>query len=211
MWKRFVTWLYTRASLVGMRYIYGPWSRFYRWAFERKYKKMPTDLPWNTDKLLEFFKECTWTKDKWYMGWDVMSKPQRFYETKHGDCDEFATFAATAMSGLVKWVLSVTWWVPGARKKFHGHNVCLYPVMSTTKDGKTEITWWHISNWGRIGPYDTIYKVIESIPKRFYNKAIPCAWSLRPAKARNSKEKDLQFIFGGTFKHLQDKQGDIHG
>ena len=189
MWRKLIVWLFGHLSLFAMRFIYGPWSRFYRWAFERKYNELPKDFPWTTKKIMDFFRKCTWTKDKWYMGWDVMSKPQRLFMTKRGDCDEFATFASEALSGDTKWVLSVTWYHPGGKKKFAGHNVCIY---------LHRWRWWHMSNWGKIGPYKYMYDLIDSIPPE---GAIGCAWSLRPARARKPGEKDLKFVFGGRFKH----------
>jgi hypothetical protein len=203
MWKKLIVWLFGCISIFAMRYIYGPWSRFYRRVFEKKYTAMPAGLPWNSKKVMDFFRKCTWTKDKWYMGWDVMSKPERLFETHRGDCDEFATFAADTMSGGKRWILSVTWYNPTkGQKTFAGHNVCIYPRIKMVHDEKLGrkrpiMRWWHISNWGKIGPFKTIYETVDSIPPE---GAIGCAWSLRLARGRKGY-KDLQFRFGGRFKH----------
>jgi len=135
-----LAWTYKWFCYISGRFLYGPWSRFYRWAFERKYKLMPTDLPWDTDQILEFFEKCTWTKDKFYMLWDTISKPERFYKTKKGDCDEYAAFACAVMN-KTNFILSVNWYDPRKdHKTFNGHNVCVY---YTVRKG-----WQDISNWG---------------------------------------------------------------
>lgn len=206
MWTKLICWLYGWISLFAMRYIYGPWSRFWRNWFETRYTEMPVQAkPWTIQDILSFFRKCTWTKDKWYGGFDVISKPEKLWETHHGDCDEFAVFASEVLPRKRSFILSVVWYRPKAKKKFGGHNICLYPKLKTfyDEDSKTEkstMEWWHIGNWGNHGPYQSIYETIDSIPPK---DAIGCAWSLRVPRARNKKEKDLEFKFGGRFKHLK--------
>jgi len=181
MWQKTLIMLWKGISYLAARFIYGPFSRLYRWLFERKYKTLPIDTPWVTSQVLKFFKECTWKADACGGVIDVISKPERFYETKTGDCDEYAAFAHRVLSWSSA-ILSVTWFDPKAKlfKKFTGHNVCVYHYK-----GK----WYHISNWGKFGPFDRPRDVWNSIPPK---DTIPCAYGLR--------KDDLKWLTGGIIK-----------
>jgi len=194
MLEKVTIWLYAKLGYLMMKYWYGPWSRFYRKLFERKYKELPKK--WTDKQILDFFKTCDWTKDKWYMLFDVISKPEKLYKKRKGDCDEYAAFAGEA--GLHNgWIVSVTWYAPHNKffSRFKGHNVFIFP-----KDAK----WWHIGNWGRYGPYRTFFDALHAIYKIGDRDAIPCAWSVRSPCSKNG-EKDLAFLIGGRFK--KDKDG----
>jgi hypothetical protein len=181
VWTKIVTWLYSHVTYLAGRYLYGFWSRLYRRLFERKYTQLPDDRPWTAAKTFEFFCKCTWVKDKWYMFWDAISKPAKFYETKQGDCDEFAAFAGYVMNDKVRWILSVTWYVPGKGKSFFGHNVLVY---YDKEDG----SWWYIDQGGYRGPFRLQIELIASIIPR---KAIPCAYTWRNVRS-------LDYVGGGV-------------
>ena len=139
------------------RFFYGPWSRFLRWLLEQKYTQLPLLLPWKTTDLLDFFKQCEWVPDRWWQLLDQISKPEKFYETQRGDCDEYAVFAGAVMSDKNCILLSVQWYNPkgeGFFKKFSGHNVCVWREANG---------YWHIGNWGIMGPFATQEKLIASI------------------------------------------------
>jgi hypothetical protein len=181
MWQKFLAGLWKGISYTAARFVYGPISRLYRWLFESKFTTLPTDTPWTIDKLLSFFVDCIWVADAMGGVIDVISKPEKFYLTRMGDCDEYAAFA----SEVLPWeggILSVTWLDPKAKwfKKFKGHNVCVY-----FSDRK----WWHVSNWGHFGPFKRPRDVWNSIPPE---GTIPCAYSIR----RNN----LKWFAGGTLK-----------
>ncbi len=178
MWHKILAVLWKGISYVAARFIYGPFSRLWRWLFERKYKTLPIDTPWVTSQILRFFSDCTWVADAWGGVLDIISKPEKFFETKEGDCDEFAAFASKVLSWESS-ILSVTWLDTQAKwfKKFKGHNVCLYYY----KD-----KYWHISNWGKFGPFKSPSDAWNSVPP---NKTIPCAYSLR--------KDDLKWFAGG--------------
>ena len=179
---KILLWLYRWACYLASRFLYGPWSKLYRWFFERKYKKLPEDTPWTSLQVLDFFRECTWTKDKWYMLFDMISKPEKFYETKEGDCDEFACFAGAVMEEP-RYILSVNWYDPRkGMKTFGGHNVLIY--------FKVASGWRHISNWGIHGPYKKFYNMIYKIPPK---NTIPCAYAVREADT-------LRWIVGERLK-----------
>ena len=138
MWQKILVVLWKGISYVAARFLYGPFSRLCRWLFESKYKTLPTDMPWVASKVLDFFKKCQWVADAAGGVIDIISKPERFFETKKGDCDEFAAFASKVLS-YRSFILSVTWLNPKNKwfKKFKGHNVCVYFYQNK---------WWHISN-----------------------------------------------------------------
>ena len=181
MWQKILVALWKGISYTAARFIYGPFSRLCRWLFERKYKTPPTDIPWTTTKVLGFFEECTWKSDKLGGLIDIISKPERFFERKTGDCDEYAVFASRVLP-YVSFILSVTWFNPKASwfKKYSGHNVCVYFY---------ENKWWHISNWGKFGPFDRPRDVWNSIPPK---DSIPCAYSVR--------KDSLRWFVGGIIK-----------
>jgi len=181
MWQKILVLLWKGISYTAARFIYGPFSRLCRWLFERKYKTLPTDTPWVTYQVLNFFESCTWKEDACGGVIDIISKPERFYETKTGDCDEYAAFA----SKVLLWnscIVSVTWFDPKARwfKKFAGHNVCVYHCKKK---------WWHVSNWGKFGPFSRPRDVWNSISPE---GTIPCAYSVR--------KDDLKWFTGGIIK-----------
>jgi hypothetical protein len=164
---KILAWLWRWAAYLASKYLYGPWSKLYRKIFERKYKKLPEDTPWSALKVRIFFRKCTWVKDKWYMFWDAISKAEKFYETKRGDCDEFACFAGTVMKGPC-YIMSVNWYDSRkGEKTFGGHNVLMY-------FGKGGM--YHISNRGIRGPYKKFYNMIYEIPPK---DSIPCAYAVR--------------------------------
>jgi hypothetical protein len=181
MWQAILIISWKWLSYVAARLIYGPISRAYRFIFEHKYKTMPIDIPWLTKRVLIFFKECTWKQDACGGVLDVISKPERFYETKTGDCDEYAAFA----SKVLPWhsfILSVTWFDPEAKwfKKFKGHNVCIYFYKRN---------WWYISNGGLFGPFKRPRDAWNSIAPE---GTIPCSYSIR--------KDNLHWFAGGIIK-----------
>ncbi len=182
MKHKILAWLWRWAAYLASRFLYGPWSKLYRKLFERKYKEFPKDLPWSPAKVLDFFRECEWVADKWYMLWDAISKPEKFYSTKTGDCDEFAAMAGAVMEPP-KYLMSVNWYDPKKGfKTFGGHNVLVY----FRKDSGL----WQISNWGLFGPYTKFYDMIYEIPPK---DSIPCAYAVREVD-------DLNWIVGERLK-----------
>ena len=138
------------------RFLYKPWSKMWRFFLDRKYTEMPDDLPWTRKQLESFFESCVWTEDPVKGSIDYFMKPERFYFTERGDCDDYSVFAASVLDPkMVIGILTVQWWVPAdKKKKFHGHNVCLIE-----EDNKL----YHIGNWGTWGPYESIEEAMESI------------------------------------------------
>lgn len=179
MWQKILVAFWKCISWFMARVVYGLWSRMCRKLFERKYKKLPQDLPWTTAQVQKFFSQCTWKQDALGGVCDIISKPERFYETKTGDCDEYAIFACRVLP-WESMILSVTYIDPKRKwfRKFRGHNVCLYSY----KD-----KWYHLSNWGKSGPFDrpkdAWYDVVP-------DGCIPCAYSMR------SPDK-LKWVAGG--------------
>lgn len=170
MWQRFLIWTYGWLAKFASKFLYRSVSRLWRWLFEKKYKQMPIGIPWTIDQILIFFKECKWVQDPWGGTIDVISKPEKFYQTKQGDCDEYAAFACT----VLLWrsiFLSVQWFDPKKKGfgKFQGHNVCVYFY------GRK---WWHIGNWGKRGPYETLLGLIKDVSPE---GTILCNYSLRKA------------------------------
>jgi len=168
-------------SYIGARCLYSPVSKLYRLIFERKYKNLPSDIPWVASRVLRFFETCTWKQDPMGGLIDVISKPEKFYATKTGDCDDFAAFACRVLC-WPSFIISVTWFDPKAKwfKKFQGHNVCAYYYKER---------WWHISNWGRMGPLDRPRDIWKNVPPP---GTIPCAYSIR--------KDDLKWFDGGIIK-----------
>jgi len=162
-------------SFFGMKYIYSGWSKLWRFLLDGKYKNVAItpSVQWKPAEVLAFFtKECKWVKDPWYYV-DVISRPQRFWVKKQGDCDEYACFAGTVMNKYNGCILSVNWYNPQSKdKKFGGHNVYVF------KDGNAM---WHIGNWGLFGPYTkgTWDTVARSIVTNADSGAIMLAYSVR--------------------------------
>ena len=126
-----------------------------RLILERKYK---ADLPkgLSAKELNNFFRGCKWTPDPWGQLLDYISKPEKFYITKKGDCDDWACFAANVIC-YPAFILTVNWYNPGGEKfidRFAGHNVCLFFV---------GLRWWHAGNWGIRGPFESLKMVIKDI------------------------------------------------
>jgi len=152
------------SAYVINRFIYGSWSRAYRFIFESRYKNLPNSRPWTTIELLSFYKSCTWTSDAIYGILDIMSKPEKFYKTHKGDCDEYAVFAANVLNpNSMVGVLSVQWYDSCLR----GHHVCVI---------KRNGLFYHIGNWGLWGAYANLDKLAASIVPE-YGKIL--SWSLR--------------------------------
>ena len=168
VWDIMIAYLYKWLCYLASRFLYGPWSRLCRWLFERKYKKQPDDLPWPLTRVLAFFQGCKWCPDPWYY-LDAISKPEKFYETKQGDCDEFACFAGTVMEGPC-YIMSVTWYDSRkGEKTFHGHNICVFQA--------ADKGWRHVSNWGfYTEPHEELLDLAMSIPPE---GTIPCSYAIR--------------------------------
>jgi hypothetical protein len=183
MFTKLLIKLYTAIAFVGARCLYSPVSKVYRFLFERKYTKMPISLPWSPERVLQFFQGCTWKSDAAGGLIDVISKPEKFYETKTGDCDEYAIFACETLD-RINCMLSVVWFDPKAKgmKKFQGHNVCMYMDV----DG----LWHHIGNWGVSKGYEEHMDLIKDIVPA---GCIPCVYSLR-------NSINLRWITGGVIK-----------
>jgi hypothetical protein len=170
-------------SLQAAKYLYGPWSRMWRAIYRREYKnvEITPPAPWHPSELIKFFADCKWVKDKWYHI-DAIASPEKFFATKKGDCDEFAAFSGTVMTTRPGHIMSVTWYAPEADsgEKWAGHNVFLF------REGGV---WWHIGNWGRLGPYTgTPSEVAEEIARSVGGMAL--TYSRRTVK-------DLKYVDGG--------------
>ena len=180
---RLITFLYSWVCYLAQRFIYGWWSRMWRYLRERGYKKLPNNRPWDEIKVLHFFKSCKWVKDPWYYI-DVISTPAKFYETKTGDCDEFAVFAGYVMNDKVRYLLSVNWYNPDKGKTFKGHNILVY-----MKDK----SWYHIGNAGWFGPYKNQFDLMRNLVEHIDPNGIPCAYSWRNTFT-------LKYVAGGRFR-----------
>jgi len=176
--SKILAFLWACVSYVAARFIYGPLSRLYRFFFEKKYNKLPKNLPWSVTQVMEFYKQCNLKSDALGGVLDIISKPERFYEEKTGDCDEFAIFGCRVIRHA-SYMASITWFDPKKPwfRKFNGHNVCIYPHVGG---------WYHIGNWGKFGPFNSLKDVCKSIPPKH---AILGAYSIR--------HLDLKHIAGG--------------
>jgi hypothetical protein len=139
--------------LVFKTRLYYVWSRFYRWAFERKYRT--TELT-QFDSLAELEKalgEMVWTQDPIKGVLDVVSSPQkveyiwRYGDQEVGDCDEFAVYAADRIQDMISRAVveleqprfvSVNWF--DEEGTHHGHNICIF-------FDPAKKAWGHIGNW----------------------------------------------------------------
>lgn len=180
VWQKFLVFAFKCISYVAARFIYSPLSRFIRFFFERKYKRLPTDTPWTILKVIRFYQTCKWVSDPVGGLLDFISKPEKFYATKQGDCDDFAAFADEVLDKN-SYLVSATWFDPlgkSFRKKFNGHVVCAF----TNEENK----WFHIGNQGLMGPFEEFEDLVYSIPPP---GIIPCTYS--------SRTGDLKYIAGG--------------
>ena len=152
------------------RFVYKPWSKFWRLILDRKYTEMPEDLPWTQKQLRSFLEMCVWTEDPVGGSLDYFIKPERFYMTERGDCDDFSAFSANVLdSEYFSNILTIQWWVPGKGKHFHGHNVCVF-----LRGAKL----YHIGNWGTHGPYSSLREIVDSIADTKRGNIV-LSWGLR--------------------------------
>lgn len=135
-----------------LKYCYRRFSLINQRVREKKYKECPQKESWLVSTVLNFYKSCEWVSDPLGGKWDYVSKPEKFYMTREGDCDDWAHFAVTM---LIKDAhsLSISWKEQSG--KYNGHVVCVHK----DTDGK----FWHMGNWGLCGPFDNLDKVVESI------------------------------------------------
>ncbi|RLF67875.1 MAG: hypothetical protein DRN26_01065 [Thermoplasmata archaeon] len=148
-------WIWKWITFFCIKFIYKPFSLLIRKLFEKSYTSLPEDIPWTTTKLLKFFQTCRWKQDPLGGAIDHISKPEKFYQTKTGDCDEFAAFACRVLPWK-SFILSVTWYEKKGSflRRFKGHNVCLYFYKGR---------WWHIGNWGKRGPFSRLFEAVYDI------------------------------------------------
>jgi len=109
----FIKWWIKSEKRVAFAFsLWANWSNFYQ-ILERKFmtihesklrkwfddKKKSRTLSWADDPTKSWHQYCLDNKlshydsDPWYMGWDVVSAPERFIARKQGDCDDYALLA----------------------------------------------------------------------------------------------------------------------
>lgn len=103
----------------------GPWSRFRRRVFERKYLR--TALP-SVNSLADVeaaLKQLTWTGDGPLYLYDAISYPQTTWARKRDDCDGFASLAAELLN---RWnpAEAPVLLTAGVRPVAASHTVCVF-------------------------------------------------------------------------------------
>lgn len=119
---------------------------------ERQYPSLPEESCWLPTHVLGFFKDCKWSSDPWNGVYDYVSRPEKFFLTKSGDCDDYALFACTMLIRPSNF-LTVSWMEENGT--LNGHAVCVYQ--------DSENKWWHLGNWGLRGPFNSLVDVCKSI------------------------------------------------
>jgi len=141
--------------------LYHLWSRFYRWAKERRWRGVTLPRYETLKELEEDLGEMTWTEDgprRWY---DTISTPRAAWGRHEaggsaGDCDDISVYAADRISDMADRGelagygvldrsavgLLTCIWLRGRRAA--GHNVCAFWYVDP-KSG--ERRWAHVSNW----------------------------------------------------------------
>ena len=177
--------IFDRAVCLWMHHGRIRWVKLYRFLFQAKWRAPSYKLPERTPAELQiFFRRCAWRPDNWKQAMDMIDWPAKFYDTKRGDCDEFAFFAlwTLADTGITE-VHMLTLIIRPLKRS---HAVCVY---------KQQDLWWHIGNWFKgepQGPYQTLDAVIDSIIG--LNGRLVCA------TLRNKELEEVQKVkpcFGG--------------
>ena len=175
---------------------YYHWSKFWRWALERKYKKQKLTQYAHLKQLVAALNHIVWQEDPLKGYFDVISSPQkveRIFQLARlqderpriGDCDDFAQYAADRIEDLrrrrvvniVPYFMTINWFDKSG--VFHGHNVC---ALEKTDD-KGNVEWGHVGNWyagspqwGFSGPHDIAYWFAYRNPRDGHGQLI--AWAL---------------------------------
>ena len=88
------------------------WSNFYQWM-ERKFLKTDKSLlkkyigaysPFNEWKKYLEKLDVQYSSDKWYMGFDVCSAPERVVVRKGADCDDFALLSYSFFGDTISYM-----------------------------------------------------------------------------------------------------------
>lgn len=155
---------------IQSRWLQG-WSAFYRFLFQRKYKKSVTMTQISSpDELQAKLDKIKYSKDTYKQLFDVVHSP---YYCKYVldmamndahlegsfDCDDYACLAAN----LLDWhfnpqLLGISYKNRNKKFKFSGHMVCFF---------ETPFGFRHMGNWGLSG----IFKTIESMAKDIAERA----------------------------------------
>lgn len=158
-------WVASMFLYIWNRWFHRMFSLLSRRLREKQYNDMPEKESWLPQHVLQFFASCKWVSDPLKGKWDYISKPEKFYMTREGDCDDYACFATTMLVRPSQ-IFSVSWMNPDG--SMTGHAVCLY------KDNQGAYT--HIGNWGMRCPFYSLEQVVASIvPKGSF----PMIYSIR--------------------------------
>lgn len=166
------------------------WSRFYRWAFERKWRNQDLTQYRSLEELETALGNMRWDRDALKGKLDVISSPEKveaIYRSAAGDpakalvgdCDEFAVYAAVAIEDMVRrgvpdfsepGFMTLNWL--DADRKFHGHNVCTFRNTHSNK-------WGHIGNWFN-GRAQIAFDTLEELAAWWADQAggVLIAWAI---------------------------------
>lgn len=163
------------------RYNWAVWSWLYRWIFQFSYggTRLPSNL--TPDEASEDMRILTWTKDAVKELWDSIGTAQWvqycILQLRAGqdqppgalDCDDYSEWAETVLAPQYKpkkWCLS---WVD-ADDKIQGHAMCMGRDPGTGE-------YFHIGNWGYMGPYPSFRAMVEATLERAGAKRV-VAWAI---------------------------------
>jgi hypothetical protein len=157
--------------------VYLVWSKIYRWVYHRQYKHVKLLHDLNAHIVEHLLKKLTWTKDGPRELWDAIGSPHwveycldeitRTNIQPYGslDCDEFAVWAACALKDEFRPIVFNVFWRNG--DGFGGHHICVFRNISG---------YYHIGNWGKVGPFPTQLTAVEDVVKRKDGKII--GWAM---------------------------------
>ena len=187
MFLRIWVWLCRVAMWLHMRLDLYRWkSAAYRALFERRFAAYPLRPYRSFRELAAFLRSLTWVSDGWRQLWDAISYPGKVEyvgsggDRRVGDCDEFAIYAAVAVSRSVEegvftpeaktWLLTVTWlkgFKPG------GHNVCLLEIPTEPPHRR-----YAYMDYGMPVYFGAVPAVVRGVLARYTDRAVCIGWTL---------------------------------
>jgi hypothetical protein len=165
--------------------IYKMWSYLYRFLFQRKYNQYKLETYYDLRALENVFKSLKWTKDStkelfdscgsahWVQYCLNQIKNTGIQPEGALDCDDFSNYAISTLwqyKNAHPYKLSLVCVSykksPKFLKGLSGHMVCLIEI--TQELPNLEINkFYHISNWGLKGPFDSKEQAIKSIGSEY--------------------------------------------